>query len=746
MTLEEKAAQMMCVWQQKRDTLVDAQGKFDLSKAEAAFKKGYGLGQVGRPSDAGAPPGEPWKGQTARGMAELTNAIQKFFLEHSRLGIPVIFHEECLHGHAAREATSFCQPIGLGATFNPELVEALFTMTAYEARVRGTHQALTPVVDVARDPRWGRVEETYGEDPYLNTQLGMAAVRGFQGDASFQDEKRVIATLKHFAAHGQPESGMNCAPANISERVLRETFLQPFKDAIQKAGAISVMASYNEIDGVPSHANKWLLRDVLRKEWGFKGFVVSDYYAIWELGYRPDTHGHFVAKDKKEACQLAVAAGVNIELPEPDCYLHLVELVRKGALKEKQLDELVAPMLFWKFKLGLFEDPCVDPEEAERVVGCDEHRQLALQAARETITLLKNENHLAPLDPSKFKTIAVIGPNANRMLLGGYSGLPRQNVTVLDGIKARVGGRVQVLYAEGCKITQGGSWQQDEVVPSDPDEDRRQIAEAVEVARNAEVIVLALGGNEQTSREAWSLKHLGDRANLDLPGRQEDLVRAMLGTGKPVIVFLFNGRPLSINSIARNVPVIFECWYLGQECGRAVAEVLFGDHNPGGKLPISIPRSAGHLPVFYNYKPSARRGYLWDEVSPLFPFGFGLSYTTFALQNVRLAKKRIRRGASTQALVDVTNTGPRPGTEVVQMYIRDRASSVTRPVKELKGFKKVSLNPGEMQTVALEITPESLAFYDVNMNYVVEPGEFEILLGNSSRDADLRKVILTVTD
>ncbi|MGA2864703.1 MAG: glycoside hydrolase family 3 N-terminal domain-containing protein [Verrucomicrobiota bacterium] len=746
MTLEEKAAQMVCVWQQKSETLLDAQGKFDLAKAKAAFKKGHGLGQVGRPSDAGAPPSEPWKGQTARGMAELTNAIQKFFLEHSRLGIPVIFHEECLHGHAARDATNFSQPIGLGATFNPALVEALFTMTANEARVRGTHQALTPVVDVARDPRWGRVEETYGEDPYLNTQLGMAAVRGFQGDGSFRDKKRVIATLKHFAAHGQPESGMNCAPANISERVLRETFLRPFKEAIQKAGAISVMASYNEIDGVPSHANNWLLREVLRKEWGFKGFVVSDYYAIWELGDRPDTHGHFVAKDKKEACQLAVEAGVNIELPEPDCYLHLVELVRKDVLKERQLDELVAPMLYWKFKLGLFDDPYVDPEEAQRVVGCDEHRQLALQAARETITLLKNENHLAPLDPSKLNTIAVIGPNANRMLLGGYSGLPRQTVTVLHGIKARVGGCVQVLYAEGCKITQGGSWQQDEVVPSHPEEDRRQIAEAVEVARNAEVIVLALGGNEQTSREAWSLKHLGDRANLDLPGRQEDLVRAMLETGKPVIVFLFNGRPLSINSIARNIPVIFECWYLGQECGRAVAEVLFGDHNPGGKLPISIPRSAGHLPVFYNYKPSARRGYLWDEVSPLYPFGFGLSYTTFALQKVRLANKRIRRGASTQVLVDVTNTGPRPGTEVVQMYIRDRVSSVTRPVKELKGFEKVSLNPHEMQTVALEITPESLAFYDVNMNYVVEPGEFEILIGNSSRDADLQKVILTVID
>lgn len=745
MTLEEKAAQMVCIWQKKAEMLLDAGGNFDLEKAKTAFKKGHGLGQVGRPSDAGAPPADPGNGQTARGMAELTNAIQKFFLEHSRLGIPVIFHEECLHGHAARDATSFGQPIGLGATFNPDLVERLFTMTAYEARARGTHQALTPVVDIARDPRWGRVEETYGEDPYLITQLGRAAVKGFQGDASFSDKKRVIATLKHFAAHGQPESGINCGPVDVSERTLRETFLPPFKTAVQQAGALSVMASYNEIDGVPSHANRWLLRQVLRKEWGFQGFVVSDYYAIWELSDRPDTHGHCVAKDKKEACRLAVEAGVNIELPEPDCYLHLVELVHRGLLREKQLDELVAPMLLWKFKLGLFDDPFVDPAEAERVVGCPDHRQLALQAARETITLLKNEGNLAPLDAAKVKSIAVIGPNAHRLLLGGYSGVPKHFVTVLDGIRARAGQTVDVLYAEGCKITQGGSWQQDEVLCPNAVEDARQIDEAVELARRAEVIVLALGGNEQTSREAWSRKHLGDRPSLELLGRQEDLVRALLATGKPVIVFLFNGRPLSINYLAQNVPVIFECWYLGQECGTAVAQVLFGDDNPGGKLPITIPRSAGHLPAFYNYKPSARRGYLWDDVTPLYPFGFGLSYTTFSFANLRLAKSRIKPNGSTRVLVEVTNTGPRPGTEVVQMYIRDRVSSVTRPVKELKGFKKVWLEPGQTQTVALEITPESLAFYDLDLKYVVEPGEFDILVGNSSRDADLNRVGLTVT-
>ncbi len=737
MTLEEKAAQMMCVWQKKAETLLDAEGNFDLKKARAHFKKGHGLGQVGRPSDAG-------KGKDARGMAELTNSIQKFFLENSRLGIPVLFHEECLHGQAAIDGTSFPQPIGLGATFNPGLVEALYTMTAAEARLRGTHQALTPVVDVARDPRWGRVEETYGEDPYLVTQLGLAAVRGFQGDGLFKDKKRVLATLKHFAAHGQPEAGMNCAPTEASMRVLREVFLQPFKEAVQKGGVASVMASYNEIDGVPSHASEWLLRDVLRKEWGFKGFVVSDYYAIWELSDRPDTHGHRVAADKKAAALLAVKAGVNIELPEPDCYLHLVELVRKGALAESELDELVAPMLYYKFKLGLFDDPYVDPAEAEQFVSCPANRELALQGAHETITLLKNEGGIAPLDPRRIKSVAVIGPNADRQLLGGYSGRPKYYTSVLDGIRSKVGDRVTVPYAEGCKITTGGSWNQDPVTPSDPDEDRRQIQEAVQVAQQADVIVLAIGGNEQTSREAWSRTHLGDRPSLDLLGRQEELVKAMLATGKPVIVLLFNGRPLSINYLSQHVPVIFECWYLGQETGRAVADVLFGDYNPSGKLPITIPRSAGHLPAFYNHKPSARRGYLFDDVSPLYPFGFGLSYTSFAFKRLRLTKQKIHRGGSTRALIEVTNTGRRTGTEVVQLYIRDRVSSVTRPVKELKGFVKVTLKPGETRMVALDITPESLAFYDVNMKYLVEPGEFEIMVGSSSRDTDLQKTVLTV--
>jgi beta-glucosidase len=737
MTLEEKAAQMMCVWNDKAKTLVDAHGDFDPAKAAASFSHGHGLGQVGRPSDAGG-------GKNARAMAELTNAIQRFFVEHSRLGIPVVFHEECLHGHAAIDATSFPQPIGLAATWDEALVEALYAMTAREARARGTHQALTPVVDVARDPRWGRVEETFGEDPCLVARMGVAAVRGFQGERSFRDKRHVLATLKHFAAHGQPESGINCAPANVSLRVLRETFLHTFHAALREGGAVSVMASYNEIDGVPSHASTWLLRDVLRGEWGFDGFVVSDYYAIWELSDRPETHGHHVAADKAEACALAVRAGVNIELPEPDCYLHVVPLVHAGVLAEAELDDLVAPMLRWKFELGLFDDPYVDPAEAERIVGCNEHRALALQAARETITLLKNEGDVLPLDAARLRTIAVIGPNADRSLLGGYSGVPLHDVSVLQGIRARAGDRVTVVHAEGCKITIGGSWTRDEVVPADPAEDRRLIAEAVQIARGADVIVLAIGGNEQTSREAWSHVHLGDRASLGLVGRQDELVGAMVATGKPVVAVLFNGRPLAIEQVARGVPAILECWYLGQETGRAVAEVLFGDVNPGGKLPITVPRSAGHLPAFYNYKPSARRGYLFDDVSPLYAFGYGLSYTAFAIRDVRLETATIARDGTTRALAEVTNTGTRDGTEVVQLYVRDLVSSVTRPVKELKAFRRVTLRAGETRTVTLDITPDMLALYDVHMQWVVEPGDFAILVGSSSRDCDLQQVTLHV--
>jgi beta-glucosidase len=779
MTLEEKVAQMLCIWQQKPKTLVDEQGRFDPALASAHFASGEGLGQVGRPSDAGG-------GRTARHMAELTNDIQRFFVERSRLGIPVIFHEECLHGHAAPEGTSFPQPIGLGATFDPDLIEKLYAMTAAEARARGTHQALTPVVDVAREPRWGRVEETFGEDPHLVARMGVAAIRGFQGgDAQsgprFGDKRHVIATLKHFAAHGQPESGTNCAPVNVSLRILREVFLSTFKAAIVEGGAISVMASYNEIDGVPSHANRWLLDDVLRTEWGFRGFIVSDYFAIRELHERPELYGHHLAHDGREAARLAALAGVDIELPDPDCYPHLIELVREGTLAESVIDDRIRPMLRAKFQLGLFDDPYVDPDDAERLVRAPEHRALALEAARKTITLLKNDGQLLPLqmtapqqalggarttapagigEPAAsraeavsgvaagrpIRSIAVIGPHADRAMLGGYSGVPLHTTTVLQGIRDRAPADVTVLHHEGCKITIGGSWSTDDVTPSDPDDDRRSIREAAALAAEADIVILAIGDNEQTSREAWALNHLGDRTSLDLAGLQDELVDAVAATGKPIVALLFSGRPASVRNLVDKCDAILELWYLGQDTGRAVAEVLFGDVNPGGKLPITLPRSVGHVPAYYNHKPSARRGYLFDRVDPLFAFGYGLSYTTFVVNNLRLERNDIASTGSTRVRVDVTNTGTRRGDEVVQLYIRDVVSSVTRPVKELKAFRRITLDPGTTQTVTLPITPDSLAFYDIEMIYRVEPGEFRIMVGTSSRDADLQTITLRVVD
>jgi beta-glucosidase len=734
MTIHEKVAQMLCVWGQKKTRLADARGNLDLGLVRTYLKDG--IGQIGRLSDTGG-------GKSAVEMAKLANTLQRFFVEETRLGIPVIFHEECLHGLAGPDATSYPQPIGLAATFDPELVEQIYTAIAEETRSRGAHQALTPVVDVARDPRWGRVEETFGEDPYLVSQLGIAAVRGFQGDRTFSDKKRVIATLKHFAAHGQPESGSNCGPGNFSERVLRDTFLSPFRQVLEKANPGSVMASYNEIDGVPSHANTWLLRDVLRREWGFTGFVVSDYYAITELKGNAESVSHAVARDKAEAALEAATAGVNMELPDPDCYPMLPSLVESGLVGESLIDELVAPLLEYKFRLGLFEDPYVSEEGTSHEDRIQQERALARRAAQETMILLKNEGAVLPLRPDK--TIAVIGPNGDRQLLGGYSGTPRYYTTVLQGIKERVGDDGTVLYSEGCKITVGGSWAEDRVTLPDPEEDRQSIVRAVATAQKADVVVLVLGDNEQTSREAWSYRHLGDRTSLDLVGAQNALVQAIAGTGKPMVLVLFNGRPNSLNVANDQVAAILECWYLGQETGHAVADVLFGDYTPGGKLPISIPRSAGHLPCFYNYKPSARRGYLFDDITPLYPFGFGLSYTTFALSNVRLESPMIKGGESTKVSVEIANTGPRVGQEVVQMYIRDLVSSVTRPVKELKGFIRVALKPGESRTVTLPIHPEHLAFTNIDKQYVVEPGDFEIMVGTSSRDEDLSKIILHVT-
>jgi beta-glucosidase len=732
MTLEEKVAQTQAYWRTFNNEMLDENGDFNPEKAISLFKDGKGIGQISLHHDEGG-------GKNARGMAELTNQMQKFIIDHSRLGIPAIFHGECLHGHAALDGTSFPVPLGLASTFDTALIRKLYEMTAEEARSRGLHLALTPVLDVAREPRWGRVEETFGEDPFLIAQMGIAVINGFQGNRTYTDKKHLFGTLKHFGAHGVPENGSNCAPSNISERVLREVHFYPFKEVIQKAHPKAVMASYNEIDGVPSHASRWLLRKVLRREWGFDGIVVSDYQGIKELNLL-----HNVAENFSEAAELAINAGVNFELPDPFAYPFLVELIKEGKVKESMLDDLVRANLTAKFEMGLFDDPYINPDEAETIVGSEKNSELALEAAKEVITLLKNDGNIVPLNIEKIKTIAVIGPDANVGLLGGYSGMPKKVSTVLDGIKEKAGGKTNVLYSEGCKITVGGSWAEDTVILSNPEKDKKTISDAVRIARQSDIVILAIGGNEQTSREAWDKNHMGDRASLELVGMQNDLVKAVVATGKPVVVLLFNGSPLSVNEISKSVPAIFECWYPGQATGKAIADILFGDYNPGGKLPIAIPRSVGRIPSYYSYKPSARRGYLFDDITPLYSFGFGLSYTTFRYENLRIEKDSIKKDESTGVSVDVTNSGEREGQEVVQMYIRDSFSSVTRPVKELKGFEKVHIKPGETKTVTFEITPDLLSFYDIDMNYLVEPGEFVIMIGSSSRDEDLLKTVLNV--
>lgn len=722
MTLEEKVAQTWCVWNLKAEFSAE-DASFIPEKAENLLKNGIGV--VARPSEK-----IPQGGQNPDPVktAEISNAMQKFALENTRLGIPFLFHEEGLHGQQAKGATMFPQAIAMAGTFDTELVEEIYTAVAKEIRVRGAHHALTPVIDVARDPRWGRVEETFGEDPYLVSEMGKASVFGFQGRGEQIDLDHVAATAKHYAVHGQPQGGTNCAPANYSEREIREVFLKPFKEAVTKARIRAVMPSYNEVDGIPSHVNTWLLLDVLRNEWGFEGITVSDYYAVEQL-----ISLHHVAKDKAEAARRAFLAGVDIECPDIDCYAELTQLIQSGKVPESRLDEVVGRILAIKFELGLFEHPYVQAEVAGQVVQSQSHRDLAYQAALKAATLLQNENKRLPLKASDHKKIAVIGPNAAEIHLGGYTDEPRQGISILEGLQNKLAGQVDVVHAEGCKLVEGDvSWFKNEVFPADPEKNRERIREAKKIAADADLIILAVGGNEATCREGWAENHLGDRPTLELAAQQNDLINAMAELGKPMVAVLINGRPLAIQNLMAHSDAILECWYLGQETGTAVADILFGDSNPGGKLPITFPRSVGHIPAFYNKKPSANRGYLFDERSALFPFGFGLSYTTFEFANLRLDKSKMARDETAHVSVDVTNTGDCSGDEVVQMYIRDQVSSVTRPVLELKGFKRITLDPGETRTVTLPIEAQHLSFLDANMQEIVEPGCFDILLGCSS--------------
>jgi beta-glucosidase len=716
MTLEEKVEQLAGGWERKID-VIDPTGTYTKEEAQKIVSGEWG----------------PDMKFTPRQSAILRNAVQRYQLEKTRLGIPVIFMSEGLHGLMEYGSTSFPQALGLAATFDPVLIKRVFTAVGEEAGARGIGQVFSPVLDIARDPRWGRTEETYGEDPYLASRIGVAAIEGFQGDEYLIGRDHVLATAKHFAVHGMPEGGTNTAPGNYSERIIRENFLVPFQAAVEEAHVGSVMASYNEIDGVPNHINHWLLDKVLRQEWGFNGYLTSDGDGLQML-----INVHRVARNNADAARQGLSAGIDYDLSDGAVYRTLTDQVKQGLVPESEVDRAVARILTTKFRLGLFDHPYVDADNAEKIVNSEEHRKLAVEVARKVMVLLKNDKNTLPLDLGKIKTIAVIGPNAADIHIGGYARDPGQGVSILDGIRARVGNKAKVVFSEGCKITtapQGyKGWMADNVQLIDPKTEIGSIQAAADVAKKSDVAIVVVGENESTNREAWSEGHLGDRDSLDLLGSQNDLVKAVVETGTPVVVILINGRPLSINYIAEKVPAILDGFYLGEEGGVAAAEVLFGDVDPGGKLPITFPHTVGALPDFYNHKPSDNRGYEFSTRKPLFAFGYGLSYTTFKFENLRVEPAEILSGGKSKVSVDITNTGSRDGDEVPQLYIHPKLSSVTQPVMRLAAFERVTLKAGEKRTVSFAVTPDMLAILNTDMHRVVEPGVYEMMVGPSSDD------------
>ncbi|HXQ81996.1 MAG TPA: glycoside hydrolase family 3 N-terminal domain-containing protein [Opitutaceae bacterium] len=731
MTLEEKVAQL----QGFRPTdphAFDEQGNFTGgSDAPVLF---HGAGSV----YAGG--GDRFMTSPRKAIGRL-NSVQKYMLEKTRLGIPVFFIAEALHGYMAGGATSFPQAIALGGTWDLPLVERVFTAAAREASARGVHQVLGPVLDVARDPRWGRFEECYGEDPYLVSRMGMAAVFGLQGRGAAIDAEHVAVTLKHFAGHGEPEGGRNIAPVNYSEREFRTVHLYPFEMAVKVAHAHALMASYNEWDRVPNHVNHKLLTDILRTEWGFDGFVMADGGGVESV-----VDEHHAAASYAEAGILCIEAGVDFGGGgRGRCYSTLAEEERAGKVSMAAIDRAAACVLRVKLLSGLFDHPYADPDVEERVTNSSEHKALARLAADEAMVLLKNDRHTLPLDPAKIKTLAVIGPNAADIHLGTYSAVPMQGVGVLQGIKDFAGSSFRVLYAEGCKLTanHASGWLVNEnPVLNDAADDSRLTDEAVDVALKSDAVILVLGENELLRREAWNEQHLGDRDTLDLVGRQHELARAVLATGKPVVVLLLNGGPLTVGYLQENAPAIVECWYLGQETGPAVADVLFGKVCPSGKLTVTFPRSVGQLPDYYNHSPSRYRSYILADSTPLYPFGFGLSYASFDYKNLKVSPAAMARDATAQVSVDVTNSGAVKADEVVQLYLHAVVSLPVRPVEELRDFARVTLEPGETRTVSFALTPDKLEDYDLSMRRAVQPGDFEVLVGRSS--ADVLKASLRV--
>lgn len=711
MSIEEKIAQLGSI---PASELLENGG---FSREKALNLIGKGIGQITRLAGSRGSPRDPAE------IAAIANNIQRFLMEETRLGIPAIIHEECLSGLMGYGATTFPQAIGLASTWNPDLIQSVATVIRRQMRSLGAHQGLAPVLDVARDPRWGRTEETYGEDQYLVASIGVAYIKGLQGEDL---SSGVIATPKHFAGHGFSEGGRNCAPVHVSPREFREIFLFPFEAAIRKAGAYSIMNAYHDIDGVPCAASRELLTKILRFEWGFRGFVVSDYGAIEML-----RTFHHVAADDKEAAVQALEAGIDIELPRFKCYSEpLLNAAKEGAISEETIDEAVSRVLRAKFLLGLFDNPYVDVEKASGALDTQEDRTLALRTARESIILLKNDGFL-PLRRD-LGAIAVVGPNADttRGLLGDYSytlhlGCEQDAVrivSILEAIKGKVSPRTLVYFARGCDIY---------------DPSKEGFKDALEAASRSDVIVAVMGERSGMFHLPAVTGEGRDQASLSLPGVQEDLIENLYATGKPLILVLVNGRSLSIGRIADKASAIVEAWFPGEEGGNAVADVLFGDYNPGGKLPITIPQDAGQIPIYYSRRSSSFRDYVFMSSKPLFPFGHGLSYTKFDYSSLEIEPDKVGPAGKVAISFHVKNVGELKGDEVAQLYIRAKVASVSRPVKELKGFRRITLEPGERRKITFTLHMDQIAFYDRDMRLVVEPGLYEVMVGSSSEDIRL---------
>ena len=660
---------------------------------------------------------------------EEANYLQKLNMQ-SRLQIPLLIGIDAIHGNAkCKGNTVYPTNIGLASSFDVDMAYKIARQTAEEMRAMNMHWNFNPNVEVARDRRWGRCGETFGEDPYLVTLMGVATNKGYQ--RNLDNAQDVLGCVKHFVGGSYAINGTNGAPCDVSERTLREVFFPPFKAAIQQGGDWNVMMSHNELNGIPCHTNSWLMNDVLRKEWGFKGFVVSDWMDIEHC-----VDQHRTAANNKEAFCQSIMAGMDMHMHGPEWQTAVVELVREGRIPESRIDESVRRILTVKFRMGLFEHPYSDVKTRDRVINDPEHKQTALDASRNSIVLLKNANNLLPLDAQKYKKVLVTGINANdQNIMGDWSEpQPEEQVwTVLRGLKS-------VSPTTDFRFVDQG-W--------DPrNMSQAQVDAAVQAAKNCDLNIVCCG--EYMMRFRWNERTSGedtDRDNLDLVGLQEQLIRRLNETGKPTVVIIISGRPLSVRYAAEHVPAIVNAWEPGQYGGQAISEILYGKVNPSAKLAMTMPRHAGQISTWYNHKRSAFfHPAVCADNTPLYPFGHGLSYTTFRYTNLQLSQSSIPNDGKTPvtARVTIENTGKRDGVEICQLYINDVVASVARPVKELKDFRRVALKAGEKKTIEFTITPDKLAFYDLNMKPIVEPGAFEVLVGGSSRDEDLQKATFNV--